>query len=345
MASASLPSSVNAFAVLRQQIDEKLSCASARDVPQLNRLLGELEAIAQKEHKGTSQPVPPHLPPRPTTFRPRLPDLPGSTEYFIAERQLFYEIGQLEDQLKNCPRRKRRLKLREQLRQIVESKERILEQARLRGAPEEIRQQYVAAQEARRLADVETQRWEEEKERLDQNYKSALRQWRANPRNQVYAIQLHCISRLRDAIDSLSSGRIAIPSVPITRVPWRMLPPPEPGDAGIGALLLQLKRVLPHLEIDEARLTFAYGLSPTHIYIGAGEFDGYLAFEFPATSRVLLECPTTGNAAYIFKEEWRTLSRLSKSELLEHHPRQVTRVVHAQERHWKHRIKSALGMV
>jgi len=107
-------------------------------------------------------------------------------------------------------------------------------------------------------------------------------------------------------------------------------------------MLADLARAFPQLRLDESRLRYAYELKPERIYCGAGEFDGYLAFQFAWTSHILLECPMEGNAAYIFRDEWRTLSRLSKTELLQHYRGNVSRVIHQFGSRWKQHIKMHL---
>ena len=104
-------------------------------------------------------------------------------------------------------------------------------------------------------------------------------------------------------------------------------------------MILESAQLKPDLE----RLKFAYGLSPHSIYIGLDKFDGYLAFVFAGTKKVLLECPMEGNAAYIFSESWEKLSRLSKTELLSQHSQVVRRVVHRESTNWKREITRLLG--
>lgn len=101
--------------------------------------------------------------------------------------------------------------------------------------------------------------------------------------------------------------------------------------------------LFPKLTFQEERLRFAYSLNPARIFIGSGEFDGYLAFLFREGAPALLECPMNGNAAYIFREDWRTLSRCSKTDLLRNHASEVGRVQHVAGRSWQSRLKTLLG--
>lgn len=75
----------------------------------------------------------------------------------------------------------------------------------------------------------------------------------------------------------------------------------------------------------------AYEMRPGSIYIGVDEFEGYVVFYFDRTQVAVLECPVVGNAIYVIKSNWETLSRLSKAQLLQRHQREVVRIVHAGE--------------
>src|SRR5690606_5908338 len=112
--------------------------------------------------------------------------------------------------------------------------------------------------------------------------------------------------------------------------------------SGLSRMLADLAHTFPHLRMNQQRLSFAYDLKPNRIYYGTGEFDGYLAFQFDWTSSILLECPMEGNAAYIFRDEWRTLSRLSKTQLLQHYRGQVSRVIHQYGSRWQQHIRMHL---
>jgi hypothetical protein len=104
--------------------------------------------------------------------------------------------------------------------------------------------------------------------------------------------------------------------------------------------LHDFQRRRPEIRVDESRLRYAYSLRPEQIFVGEDEFDGYFAFVFAHGTKVLLENPIEGNAAYIFGHDWRTLSKLPKLELLLHHPGHLIRVIHSPR--WKLHIKQAL---
>jgi hypothetical protein len=139
-----------------------------------------------------------------------------------------------------------------------------------------------------------------------------------------------------------SVSRNIAPFPVIKHLPWVLLPPGEGADQ-LKPLLAKLQeygRRHPGMKIDQDRIRYAYKLRPSAIYIGTDHFDGYWAFLFPRTPKVLLENPTEGNAAYILSQNWKYLSSLSKSELMSR--TDSLRVIHGSG--WKRELKKALGL-
>ena len=81
-------------------------------------------------------------------------------------------------------------------------------------------------------------------------------------------------------------------------------------------------------------------LNPASIYVGIDEFEGYFVFYFPDELTAILECPIVGNAIYIIKGDWQTLSQLNKRELLTDYQMNVRRVIHKGD--WFSRLKQKL---
>ena len=94
------------------------------------------------------------------------------------------------------------------------------------------------------------------------------------------------------------------------------------------------------IKYDEKRLEKIYSLTPTATYIGSDEFKGYIAFYFDEIQMAVLDCHIIGNAIYVMDGDWQSLSRLSKSGLLDNYPNKVTRIIHAGA--WFLRLKSLL---
>ena len=159
--------------------------------------------------------------------------------------------------------------------------------------------------------------------------------------NSDYETQLRIVDHLRTDVESYIRGDF---EVPLTKLSWRFLPPGPAGTAQLANEIRALKRRYPDLKYDEKRVDFAMSLGPTHRYVGIDEFEGYFAFVFNQTDHVLLENPQEGNAAYIFKHNWASLSKLPKFELLSYFSQAVERVIHREDANWKWRIKRALSL-
>ena len=133
-------------------------------------------------------------------------------------------------------------------------------------------------------------------------------------------------------------------SLKVIRLPWVLLPSDESGRTTILRHLDDYQRRNPHLKLQIERLNYAYQLVPSEVFVGRDEFDGYLAFTFGDSKNVLLEHPVEGNAAYVFTEDWRFLSRLTKSTLLQNYSGTVQRIIHRQDSCWREKLKSCLGV-
>lgn len=80
--------------------------------------------------------------------------------------------------------------------------------------------------------------------------------------------------------------------------------------------------------------------SPDFIAVGVGGFSDYVVFGFTRRRRYVLESPNTGNATYIFRDEWEAFSRLSKREILQGNL-QEDRLVHNSR--WHRAVSEAIG--
>jgi hypothetical protein len=97
-------------------------------------------------------------------------------------------------------------------------------------------------------------------------------------------------------------------------------------------------------KINEAnkRLNAIKQLSPNRVWMGADSFNDYLAYEFAGCSSVMLESLYYGNATFIIKENWKKLSKLTKSEVSKE--RGVTRIIHdCTHNLWVRKVKTALS--
>jgi hypothetical protein len=112
-------------------------------------------------------------------------------------------------------------------------------------------------------------------------------------------------------------------------IPWRILPPGEHPFPHILKSCEFIKQSKSTLRIATERLELINSLNPSKIYRGLDEFKGYFVFYFEGSTLAILDCPIVGNAVYVIKGDWKTLSRLAKAELLKEYADDVTRVIHS----------------
>jgi len=55
---------------------------------------------------------------------------------------------------------------------------------------------------------------------------------------------------------------------------------------------------------------------PNFVAIGQGGFYGYVVFGFPQKNLYILESTYSGNATYVFGDDWKTLSQMTKADIL-----------------------------
>jgi len=129
----------------------------------------------------------------------------------------------------------------------------------------------------------------------------------------------------------------------ITRkVPWKFLPPGFwPVDESSVANLFAGKS---EKQMIPERLISAVNLSPFEIVRGESEFNEYLCFRFRNNNKVLLESSYEGNAAYVLRGDWETLSKKSKWELTNIYSDFCERIIHGPSGNWKLKIKERLGL-
>lgn len=118
-------------------------------------------------------------------------------------------------------------------------------------------------------------------------------------------------------------------STQIRKLNWKILPP---GQYPFEHAISSLEGYLRHLsENDRAtgteRIRAITRHGPDFIAVGVGGFSDYVVFGFTGCCRYVLESPNTGNATYIFRDDWESISRLSKREILLEN-RQEARLIH-----------------
>ena len=116
---------------------------------------------------------------------------------------------------------------------------------------------------------------------------------------------------LKEDLDTIIRGEVK-------RLNWRVLPPGKrPWQSVKDEIKDIVSREKPgNQEVIEKRLETINHFGPEFVAIGQHGFSGYLIFGFPNKNLYLLESIFFGNATYIFGDDWKTLSKMSKGEVL-----------------------------
>ena len=78
---------------------------------------------------------------------------------------------------------------------------------------------------------------------------------------------------------------------------------------------------------------------PDFCAIGKKDFFGYIVYGFSAIDLYIFECTQFNNATYIFKGDWKELSKLTKTEILDAHLQEV-RLFHTKN--WHKNVQKAI---
>lgn len=134
-----------------------------------------------------------------------------------------------------------------------------------------------------------------------------------------------------------------IPPTPIRRVNWRMLPAgqhPWPRlERHLEGALRRTPERVGAVIMDRQQEILGHG--PDAMFVGVGGFADYVAYEFRSCGVVVLESIRPGNALYVFGEDWRQVSAMTKAEVLAG-GRHLERIIHSEG--WQARLSAALSI-
>lgn len=128
---------------------------------------------------------------------------------------------------------------------------------------------------------------------------------------------------------------------PIKRVTWNILPQGKMPWEQLREPLIELleKTDVESKEDSLNRFEFINSFSPDFVATGNGGFNDYVVFGFTNSDLYVLENSFAGNATYIFRNDWETLSQLTKAEILQENL-QEHRLIH--RKNWKRSIREIL---
>lgn len=126
-------------------------------------------------------------------------------------------------------------------------------------------------------------------------------------------------------------------SSPLRRLNWRILPPGKYPWPRLKAQIDQLLQFVSegNRKVIEYRLEVINSYGPAFYAIGQAGFKGYIVLGFPDRNLFFLESIYFGNATYVFAENWETLSKMTKAEIITQ-DLHVDRIIHRQG--WQQRV-------
>jgi len=128
----------------------------------------------------------------------------------------------------------------------------------------------------------------------------------------------------------------------IRRLHWEILPPGRYPWERLQRLVNEIVREARegNWALIENRFETINSFSPEFHAIGRLGFRGYVVFGFPEKGLYVFESTITGNATYVFDDNWENLSKLTKSEILDEHLQQH-RIIHRKG--WHSNIRQLLA--
>ena len=117
---------------------------------------------------------------------------------------------------------------------------------------------------------------------------------------------------------------------PLRRLNWKILPTGKRTWKQLRPDVAELikKAKGGNQPVIEHRLERINKYGPEFVAIGLAGFAGYVVFGFPARKLFVFESIYSGNATYVFGEDWESLSKLTKMQILDHNL-QKGRVIHS----------------
>lgn len=191
--------------------------------------------------------------------------------------------------------------------------------------------QFVKQEKSRNFQKEVEKENRERQELIAQKYNNLQEKELKNSQNSIHS---RIIQRLRADVANFSSDKLKAQILN-----WKLLPTGEMPFVQVRKYLQTLSRYA-ESEFDYEKIDKITSLKADEIYCGTAQFEGYLVFYFAKIKIAVLDCPRKGNAIYIFGDDWKTLSRKTKAELLNYYPNKTERIIHRGD--WFERLKSLL---
>ena len=124
----------------------------------------------------------------------------------------------------------------------------------------------------------------------------------------------------------------ALPPIKQVEVPWEIL---RPGTQIQGDWEKYIDRIIERKSkgqqaVIRRRHEFLWQMAPDFCVLGTQNFWGYVVYGFTKLNLFIFECNEVNNATYIFRGNWETASKLTKTEVLAGHI-QEARIYHSEK--------------
>lgn len=127
----------------------------------------------------------------------------------------------------------------------------------------------------------------------------------------------------------------------LRKLNWQILPPGKYPWEKVAEILNKIVNTLPegNRHWAEHRIEVIREHKPDFHAFGEGGFYGYVVYGFSTLGLYVLETIRYGNATYIFKENWESLSQLTKAQVIKNDTN-VRRIIHTPS--WSGEIEKLL---
>lgn len=137
------------------------------------------------------------------------------------------------------------------------------------------------------------------------------------PDNQIKHV-INFFLELFGECDTIQENLLPVFNVPITRLNWDLLPP---GNYPWNILRNNIRQAIGNVGVNtrhliESRIELISNHNPNFVAVGNAGFKGYIVFGFPNKPFFILESLHSGNATYVFGQDWELLSQMTKEQIL-----------------------------
>lgn len=124
----------------------------------------------------------------------------------------------------------------------------------------------------------------------------------------------------------------AIPPVKQVEVPWEILRAGSRNRCEWETYIEQItqRKSKGHQTVIRDRHEHLWQMSPEFCVLGTQNFWGYVVYGFPSLGLFVFESNEINNATYVFKGNWESASRLTKTEVLSGHVQEM-RIYHTEK--------------